>query len=172
MMPMRRFRVVDYDNGWQTVNLDGPPTHEHEIHDMLHVESLGGRRWRPSEPGSRACAPRGASPAANTARPSRRCAAQFGDAADFAWIDIEDDADALGDLDIENFPTLLIADAGGARFFGPVMPQAPTAERLIRGALAGELGRRHGDPALVEHVRALVAEPARRPTPGISLQPG
>ena len=37
MMPMRRFRVVDYDNGWQTVNLDGPPTHEHEIHDMLRV---------------------------------------------------------------------------------------------------------------------------------------
>ena len=37
MMPMRRFRVVEYDNGWQTVNLDGPPTHEHEIHDMLHV---------------------------------------------------------------------------------------------------------------------------------------
>ena len=37
MMPMRRFRIVDYDNGWQTVNLDGPPTHEHEIHDMLHV---------------------------------------------------------------------------------------------------------------------------------------
>ena len=35
--PMRRFRVVEYDNGWQTVNLDGPPTHEHEIHDMLHV---------------------------------------------------------------------------------------------------------------------------------------
>ena len=29
--------VVEYDNGWKTVNLDGPPTHEHEIHDMLHV---------------------------------------------------------------------------------------------------------------------------------------
>ena len=38
-MPMRRFRVVEYDNGWKTVNLDGPPTHEHEIHDMLHVGS-------------------------------------------------------------------------------------------------------------------------------------
>src|SRR5512140_1209523 len=36
-MPMRRFRIVEYDNGWKTVNLDGPPTHEHEIHDMLHV---------------------------------------------------------------------------------------------------------------------------------------
>ncbi len=37
--PGRRFRVVTYDNGWETVNLDGPPTHEHEIHDMLHVEA-------------------------------------------------------------------------------------------------------------------------------------
>ena len=36
--PARRFRIVDYDNGWATINLDGPPTHEHEIHDMLHVE--------------------------------------------------------------------------------------------------------------------------------------
>ena len=37
-LPERRFRVVDYDNGWETINLDGAPTHEHEIHDMLHVE--------------------------------------------------------------------------------------------------------------------------------------
>jgi len=82
-------------------------------------------------------------------------AAQFGSDADFAWIDIEDDADALGDLDIENFPTLLIADEAGARFFGPVMPQASTAERLIRGALAGGLAV-DSDPALVAHVGVLV----------------
>lgn len=37
MMPMRRFRIVTYDNGWQTVTFDGAVTHEHEIHDMLHV---------------------------------------------------------------------------------------------------------------------------------------
>jgi thioredoxin 1 len=83
-------------------------------------------------------------------------AARFGADADFAWIDIEDDADVLGDLDIENFPTLLIADAGGARFYGPVMPQAQTAERLIRGALDGGLAAAT-DPALVERVGALVA---------------
>ncbi|MEO7116218.1 MAG: thioredoxin domain-containing protein, partial [Caldimonas sp.] len=34
-------------------------------------------------------------------------AGQFAGGAVFAWIDIEDDADALGDLDIDNFPTLL-----------------------------------------------------------------
>src|SRR5438105_384451 len=69
----------------------------------------------------------------------------------------EVDADALGDVDVENFPTLLIADAGGPRFLGPVTPQAQTAERLIRGALAGELAA-SGDAALAERVRALVAE--------------
>jgi thiol-disulfide isomerase/thioredoxin len=86
-------------------------------------------------------------------------AAQLGADADFAWIDIEDDADALGDLDIEDFPTLLIADAAGPRFFGAVMPQASTAERLVRSALAGAIVA-DADPETVERVRALVS--ARR----------
>jgi thiol-disulfide isomerase/thioredoxin len=86
-------------------------------------------------------------------------AAQFGADADFAWIDIEDDADALGDLDIENFPTLLIGAGGGGRFFGTVTPQAQTAERLIRSALAGSLGA-EVDATLVARVAALV--PRRR----------
>ncbi|CAN5426867.1 hypothetical protein BH09PSE5_BH09PSE5_14400 [soil metagenome] len=33
-LPARRFMVVDYDNGWETIALDGPATHEREIHDM------------------------------------------------------------------------------------------------------------------------------------------
>ena len=32
--PARRFVVVDYDNGWQSIALDGAPTHEREVHDM------------------------------------------------------------------------------------------------------------------------------------------
>ena len=83
-------------------------------------------------------------------------AAQFGGAADFAWIDIEDEADALGDVDVDDFPTLLIADSGGPRFHGPVTPQMQTAERLIRSALAGELAV-CGDAALAARVRALVS---------------
>lgn len=27
----------------------------------------------------------------------------------FAWVDVEDEAEAMGDVDIETFPTLLIA---------------------------------------------------------------
>ena len=84
-------------------------------------------------------------------------AAKLGADADFAWIDIEDDADALGDLDIDDFPTLLIGAAGAAKFFGPVTPQAQTAERLIRGALAGNLAA-ETDPALVARVAGLVAK--------------
>ena len=33
-LPDRRFRVVDYDSGWETISLDGPPTFEREVHDM------------------------------------------------------------------------------------------------------------------------------------------
>ncbi|MGZ5158364.1 MAG: thioredoxin family protein [Caldimonas sp.] len=84
-------------------------------------------------------------------------AARFGAEAQFAWIDIEDESDALGDPDIENFPTLLVADAAALRFLGPVTPHGQTAERLVRGALAGELPPvEGGDAALVERVRSVV----------------
>ena len=49
----------------------------------------------------------------------------------FAWLDIEDQADLVGDVDVETFPTLLLADAQGTRFFGPVTPQANTLARLL-----------------------------------------
>ena len=84
-------------------------------------------------------------------------AARFAGAADFAWIDIEDEADALGDPDIENFPSLLVADAQALRFFGTVTPHAQTAERLVRSALGGELPPIVGaDAALADRVRSLV----------------
>jgi thiol-disulfide isomerase/thioredoxin len=49
----------------------------------------------------------------------------------FGWIDVEDEADAMGDVDIETFPTLLIAQGGHARFFGPVQPSAAQVSRLL-----------------------------------------
>ena len=33
-LPDRRFMTVAYDNGWETVALEGPPTFEREVHDM------------------------------------------------------------------------------------------------------------------------------------------
>ncbi|MFN5810454.1 MAG: thioredoxin family protein [Burkholderiales bacterium] len=57
----------------------------------------------------------------------------------FVWVDIETQDDLLGDLDIENFPTLLIADAQGrARFAGTVLPHAETLQRMCQAALAGD----------------------------------
>jgi thiol-disulfide isomerase/thioredoxin len=82
----------------------------------------------------------------------------FGGEADFVWVDVEDEADALGDLDIEDFPTLLIADADTILFLGPVTPQAQTAERLVRSALAGELEVVESEhPDLPAQVRGLGA---------------
>ncbi len=52
-------------------------------------------------------------------------------AIEFNWVDIEDEADAIGDLDIETFPTLLIAQGDRARFLGPVLPTAPAIGRLL-----------------------------------------
>jgi thioredoxin 1 len=49
----------------------------------------------------------------------------------FVWIDIEDQADIVGDLDIENFPTLLIQHDDTVAFFGTVLPEGALAERLI-----------------------------------------
>ena len=49
----------------------------------------------------------------------------------FEWVDIEDDAEIAGDLDVETFPTLLVADGERALFLGPLLPQAPVLGRLL-----------------------------------------
>lgn len=54
----------------------------------------------------------------------------------FVWIDIEDQADVVDPIEVENFPTLLIAAQGQARFFGTVTPHVDTARRLIQAQLA------------------------------------
>jgi thiol-disulfide isomerase/thioredoxin len=49
------------------------------------------------------------------------------------WLDIEDEADALGDADVETFPTLLIGGRDGrVRFAGPVLPQPEQIVRLLQ----------------------------------------
>ena len=49
----------------------------------------------------------------------------------FQWVDVEDESDVVGDLDIETFPTLLIANEAGARFFSPLAPHIAVLDRLI-----------------------------------------
>lgn len=52
------------------------------------------------------------------------------------WIDIEDQADVVGDLDIENFPTILIQQGHQVLFFGTMLPEIQLAERLLQSKLS------------------------------------
>lgn len=49
----------------------------------------------------------------------------------FAWVDVEDEAEAMGDLEIETFPSVLIARDAQALFLGPVPPSGTQLGRLI-----------------------------------------
>jgi thioredoxin-like negative regulator of GroEL len=53
----------------------------------------------------------------------------------FAWVDVEDEAEAMGDVDIETFPTVLIADDHRPLFLGPVQPSGGQLTRLIASLL-------------------------------------
>jgi hypothetical protein len=70
------------------------------------------------------------------------------------WIDVEDQADDLGDIDVENFPTLLIQKDGIVAFFGTMLPELALAERLLLAQME------HGDEAL----RALASSTEERRT--------
>jgi len=50
----------------------------------------------------------------------------------FVWLDIEDQEDLLGAIDVENFPTLLIAVDDDVRFFGTLTPMPETLGRMLR----------------------------------------
>ena len=73
-----------------------------------------------------------------------------------AWVDIEDQADALaslpgGEPPIDNFPTLLVCTADGRGFFGTVLPHAAVLTRLMQQAERADL------PALGPEPLALAA---------------
>ncbi|SFB86962.1 thioredoxin family protein [Massilia yuzhufengensis] len=54
----------------------------------------------------------------------------------FVWIDIEDQSDIVGDLDVDNFPTLLVQRGDTVAFFGTVLPDGAVAERLVQAQAA------------------------------------
>nr|WP_315466884.1 thioredoxin family protein [uncultured Undibacterium sp.] len=49
----------------------------------------------------------------------------------FAWIDIEDHAELIDDLDIESFPTILIQYQHRVLFLGTMLPDVNLVHRLI-----------------------------------------
>ena len=51
----------------------------------------------------------------------------------FLWLDIEDDSEICGDIDVENFPTLAIYRGARLLHYGVSLPQEGTVARLIDG---------------------------------------
>jgi thioredoxin reductase (NADPH) len=49
----------------------------------------------------------------------------------FVWLDIEDDSDICGDVDVEDFPTLAIFRGDRLLHFGVSLPQEGNIARLI-----------------------------------------
>ena len=54
----------------------------------------------------------------------------------FVWIDIEDQADLVGDLDVENFPTILIQHRDMVVFYGTMLPEPRQVARLLEAQLS------------------------------------
>jgi len=58
--------------------------------------------------------------------------------ADFVWLDVEDDAALVGELDIENFPTLAVFRGSAPLFYGVTTPQEPVVARTLKSVLENE----------------------------------
>ena len=79
-------------------------------------------------------------------------ATSFGNSS-FRWLDIEDEADELGDLDVENFPTLLIRSGPHVLFYGTMLPHIGHLKRMLET---------FADFSADELSRYIVANPERR----------
>jgi thioredoxin 1 len=78
----------------------------------------------------------------------------------FVWVDIEDEADLVDPIEVENFPTLLIGTGDEVRFFGTVMPHADTLKRMVQTQLDAGAKAAAAAPEVVELLARLQARPA------------
>ena len=69
----------------------------------------------------------------------------------FVWLDIEDDHEICGDIDVENFPTLAVFRGDVPVHFGVSTPQEATLARLIDELASRAVSARD----VPEEVRAL-----------------
>ncbi|HWZ72893.1 MAG TPA: thioredoxin family protein [Casimicrobiaceae bacterium] len=58
----------------------------------------------------------------------------------FLWLDIEDDAELVGETDVENFPTLAIYRGDAVLHFGVSLPQEATVARLVNEMARRQVG--------------------------------
>jgi thiol-disulfide isomerase/thioredoxin len=58
--------------------------------------------------------------------------------AEFRWVDIEDEADAAEDIEVENFPTIVVRRGGETLFQGVMLPHHEHLERLLQKVIEGK----------------------------------
>lgn len=81
------------------------------------------------------------------------------------WIDIEDESDLVGDLDVETFPTLVLVQGPHTLFAGTLTPQPETLLRVLRAALdAADRGAPPAPqpPEVLAFAERLLQRPAQR----------
>ncbi len=68
-------------------------------------------------------------------RPGFLALAQRFPQARFRWLDIEDHADEVGDLEVENFPTIEVKHGEEVLFYGVMLPKPELLARLLEELL-------------------------------------
>jgi thioredoxin 1 len=75
----------------------------------------------------------------------------------FAWIDVEDEDEAMGDVDIETFPTVMVARGAKAEFFGPIQPSLAQLTRLIGNLMQIDTDHTQSHTLVSEQAQPLLA---------------
>jgi thiol-disulfide isomerase/thioredoxin len=56
----------------------------------------------------------------------------------FAWLDVEDDAEEVGEREIENFPTVEVKRGETQLFYGVLLPKPEHLARVLESLVAGK----------------------------------
>lgn len=80
--------------------------------------------------------------------------------AEFVWVDIEDQADLVDPIEVDNFPTLLVLVDQQVRFFGSITPQTETLQRLVQAQLESAAPTTPANPGLAALAQRLQAQQA------------
>jgi thioredoxin reductase (NADPH) len=75
----------------------------------------------------------------------------------YLWVDIEDDAALIGDLDVENFPTLAVYRGGTPLFHGVSLPQEGVVARTLSSVSSATRASSDIPPAIDRFAQALLA---------------
>src|SRR3982751_3355812 len=71
----------------------------------------------------------------------------------FAWVDVEDEDETMGEVDIETFPTLLVARGDEVMYLAPIPPLGTQFTRLLARLRAQSAP----DPGVAPEADALLA---------------